>query len=416
MPCDNADSGIIVTYGTNYYGADFGYQPPGVVGDFVWNDADDDGLQDAGEPGLADVTVEIWRDTDAIPDGIGDVLVDIDVHRFRRLLHVRVAARRQLCRRRRHPDAAVHDGANIRRRERGRGASPDGGRRVDRSVGRLRFQDLRHQLARRHGLPGAQRCNERCLRRPPNENELTDVTVYLYDAFNVFLGSTTTGPNGGYLFSGIPDGTYTVSIGTTRMPLSIADTTTPTATESASSAYRSATVSGATIDVDLAFVQVVDIDLGDLDAPFDSTLETGPYHKIGSLFLGAGVDADTATLADADATGDDLDGTDDEDGVSFDSTTWTPDAVADGDDGSVDIDVTGGSGFFLGWIDWNGDGAFTGTGELVANRAVSAGATTVSFDIPDGTDLNADLAARFRLFAEAPTLPSLAYTGGADQW
>ncbi len=43
---------------------DFGVDYSGAVGDRVWNDADADGVQDAGETGLADVTVSLYRDTD----------------------------------------------------------------------------------------------------------------------------------------------------------------------------------------------------------------------------------------------------------------------------------------------------------------------------------------------------------------
>ena len=32
-----------------------------VIGDFVWNDTDGDGVQDAGEPGVAGVTVQLWN-------------------------------------------------------------------------------------------------------------------------------------------------------------------------------------------------------------------------------------------------------------------------------------------------------------------------------------------------------------------
>jgi hypothetical protein len=42
--------------------ADFGYAPPvglGAVGDTIWVDSDDDGVQDPGEPGIAGVTVSI---------------------------------------------------------------------------------------------------------------------------------------------------------------------------------------------------------------------------------------------------------------------------------------------------------------------------------------------------------------------
>jgi len=38
---------------------DFGYQPLGSIGDRVWLDDDRDGVQDAGEPGLSGVVVEL---------------------------------------------------------------------------------------------------------------------------------------------------------------------------------------------------------------------------------------------------------------------------------------------------------------------------------------------------------------------
>ena len=41
--------------------ADFGYTRPGAIGDFVWYDADGDGIQDVGEPGIANVTLDLYR-------------------------------------------------------------------------------------------------------------------------------------------------------------------------------------------------------------------------------------------------------------------------------------------------------------------------------------------------------------------
>ncbi len=46
--CDGMQSAIAVAHGTTFMGADFGYQPPGALGDFVWRDGDGDGVQDAG--------------------------------------------------------------------------------------------------------------------------------------------------------------------------------------------------------------------------------------------------------------------------------------------------------------------------------------------------------------------------------
>jgi hypothetical protein len=46
--------------GQDYDAADFGYAQTGSIGDRVWFDADGDGVQDAGEPGLNGVTVILY--------------------------------------------------------------------------------------------------------------------------------------------------------------------------------------------------------------------------------------------------------------------------------------------------------------------------------------------------------------------
>ena len=39
-------------------------QALGAIGDFVWYDKNQDGIEDVGEPGIANVTVALYRDTD----------------------------------------------------------------------------------------------------------------------------------------------------------------------------------------------------------------------------------------------------------------------------------------------------------------------------------------------------------------
>ncbi len=46
---------------------DVGYQFTGSIGDRVWNDTDEDGVQDAGEPGIGGVTIDV---IEAGPDGV----------------------------------------------------------------------------------------------------------------------------------------------------------------------------------------------------------------------------------------------------------------------------------------------------------------------------------------------------------
>ena len=58
--------------GDVFLNADFGYQPSssGSIGDTVWVDANRNNSQDAGEPGIAGVTVSLIKDLDG--DGTWD--------------------------------------------------------------------------------------------------------------------------------------------------------------------------------------------------------------------------------------------------------------------------------------------------------------------------------------------------------
>src|SRR5262249_32976275 len=56
---DAGEVGIYVNIGTNYAGADFGYEPSGTVGDFIFRDLNGNGRQDPGELGIANVPVQI---------------------------------------------------------------------------------------------------------------------------------------------------------------------------------------------------------------------------------------------------------------------------------------------------------------------------------------------------------------------
>ena len=72
------DGDIIVPLpnGGIYLDADFAASclfGPGAIGDFVWYDTDIDGIQDVGEPGIANVTLSLYEDTDG--DSTGDTRV-----------------------------------------------------------------------------------------------------------------------------------------------------------------------------------------------------------------------------------------------------------------------------------------------------------------------------------------------------
>src|SRR5262249_46427830 len=68
-PIDSNGSPATVTLpddNTTNLTIDFGYVSPclGRIGDFVWNDLNGNGIQDAGEPGIGGVTVNLRRASD----------------------------------------------------------------------------------------------------------------------------------------------------------------------------------------------------------------------------------------------------------------------------------------------------------------------------------------------------------------
>lgn len=68
---DNRTNGFDLNAGQTYLSADVGYMAAGstaTIGDLVWSDADGDTIRDAGEPGLAGITVKLAFDADG--DGL----------------------------------------------------------------------------------------------------------------------------------------------------------------------------------------------------------------------------------------------------------------------------------------------------------------------------------------------------------
>lgn len=80
---DNRTDTFTLAAGDNYLIADVGYTTaPGsaAIGDLVWSDADGDGFRDAGEPGIAGVTVAVYLDDgDLVFEPLSDTLVTTTV-------------------------------------------------------------------------------------------------------------------------------------------------------------------------------------------------------------------------------------------------------------------------------------------------------------------------------------------------
>ncbi len=144
-------------------------------------------------------------------------------------------------------------------------------------------------------------------------------------------------------------------------------------------------------------------DWGDAPDPAYPTLALsgGASHQIlpTGPFLGATADAEADGLAS-----DDLDGSDDEDGVRF-----TTDLVAGGTAG-VSL-LASGDGLVSAWVDFNDDGDWDDPGEeILSDVPVTQGATAYTFQVPSDAVATEETYARFRI----STAGGLSPVGAAD--
>lgn len=151
------------------------------------------------------------------------------------------------------------------------------------------------------------------------------------------------------------------------------------------------------------------MDRGDIQDPYSTiTATNGPAHTLiisNSIGLGASIDPKTDGQPDATATGDDVDGNDDEDGVNrISGQEWTNDT-------NVGIDLTLNGSIPTGdveiWIDWNGNGTFEASEFYTFSDLPANAATTVTVTVPSaGTyTVGNPLAIRVRLFDDTNNAP-----------
>jgi uncharacterized repeat protein (TIGR01451 family) len=137
---------------------------------------------------------------------------------------------------------------------------------------------------------------------------------------------------------------------------------------------------------------VLGIDFGDAPDPTYPTLSAsdGARHPFdGVLFLGATVDGESDGNPTASADGDDLDGSDDEDGVTFTS------ALRLGLNATLDVTASS-AGLLSAWIDFNADGDWDDPGEQVfTDTALVTGINNLQLTVPLDAALGTTFA-RFR--------------------
>lgn len=124
----------------------------------------------------------------------------------------------------------------------------------------------------------------------------------------------------------------------------------------------------------------------------------GPSHRlVEGLFLGAIVDAEADGFPNALAQGDDTDGQDDEDGVTIAPTL----NVVKGGTIRLPLSMTNTTGnpaYLEAWIDWNGDGDFDDANEMVSDVDIGNGTfnTFLEINIPDNAVADSLLGFRVR--------------------
>ena len=158
------------------------------------------------------------------------------------------------------------------------------------------------------------------------------------------------------------------------------------------------------LDLSIDLVESTSVrDYGDLPSSYGTSILNANHIPKG-LRLGNDVDTESTYHASDDATGDNLDQFNDEQGVRpTPGVNWQPGTNG----GSIDVTVEGCSGtcYLNGWINWNSTGTgsdsdFDDAGEqILTNYPISNGADqTIPFDIPAGTDTTETFFyARFRI-------------------
>ena len=156
------------------------------------------------------------------------------------------------------------------------------------------------------------------------------------------------------------------------------------------------------------------------------TLDFGDYSGFASasstasmnLRMGATVDAEGAATSNSTATGDDITGTDDEDGVTL------PSFLTAGVSSSITVNVTnttGATAYLNAWIDFNNNGVVTDAGEQIAtNVAIPTGTSganqVITFTTPAGATITT-VGARFRLTStSAPGATGFSGTGEVEDY
>ncbi|MBU1668709.1 hypothetical protein KKC13_09830 [bacterium] len=137
------------------------------------------------------------------------------------------------------------------------------------------------------------------------------------------------------------------------------------------------------------------------DAP--SSYGTPKHNIANGVFMGSEVDHDVHSYADITATGDDLNGIDDEDGVTLiDGSDLNGSYFALNTLQELKIKASK-AGYLNVWLDYNINGVFDTGEKIIDAKLLLAGEQTISFTVPNGLVVNKTTYIRFR-FSSTQTL------------
>lgn len=144
-------------------------------------------------------------------------------------------------------------------------------------------------------------------------------------------------------------------------------------------------------------------DFGDAPASYGT-----PKHNLANgIYMGNEIDHDIYTFDTTNADGDDIDGVDDEDGVTLaDGSDLNNQFIPINTNNELKIKVSK-DGYLNVWVDYNIDGDFEDAGEKIfAAHTLTAGTHTLNIAIPNGLMLNQTTYMRFRYSSTANLNPT----------
>ncbi len=245
-------------------------------------------------------------------------------------------------------------------------------------------------------------------------------TVYLdLDGDNEFgVGDIEITPaaNGSFTFNALAAGTYAVRIefSTTQYAQ-----TTPTGVNPDDLEFSVTVVAGDVVTgLEFGLENLAVLDFGDLPDSYGTTLASdGARHLVfPGVFLGsAQADAELDAQLPLDGSGDDVNGSADEDGITF-STLFNGSAPST--DITITVDANSAGGYLQGWMDFNANGVFDVTERVFTDELLPAGVSVFTVAVPaDLTAAGGTVYARFRYGEQGIDSPlGLAVTGEVEDF